>query len=123
MAESNPKRIFVVDDERVISTTAAMILSNSGYQATAFFSADEAIKAAESECPDILITDLLMPGMSGLELATRIQELCSKCKVVLFHGQANTDDLTGNAYVQGRQFETLAKPIHPVDLLAAIAKL
>jgi DNA-binding NtrC family response regulator len=123
MNERLPITVFIVDDETVISSTRAMILSQSGFKATAFFSAEAAIAAAESGCPQLLITDVAMPGMNGIDLAIRFETLCPKCKVLLFAGQASTGDLLAMARNQGHDFAVLAKPVHPRDLLAAIRKL
>jgi DNA-binding NtrC family response regulator len=111
---------FVVDDERIIASTLAAILNNSGFQATAFFCAEEAICAVESGAPNLLITDVDQPGMNGIELAVRFKTLCPDCKISLFSGQASTNDLLDSATLEGHQFELLAKPLHPRDLLAAI---
>lgn len=61
--------------------------------------------------------------MNGIELAVRFKTLCPDCKVLLFSGQASTNDLLGAAALQGHQFELLAKSILPTDLLAAIRNL
>ncbi len=115
--------MYVVDDEPVIASTLAAILNASGFQATAFTSAEAAIKAAESEGPSLLISDVVMPGMNGVDLAIHLKSLCPKCKVLLFSGQAATSDLLESASKSGHEFELLSKPIHPKDLLAAIRKL
>jgi CheY-like chemotaxis protein len=64
-----------------------------------------------------------MPGMNGVDLAIHLKSICPKCKVLLFSGQAATNDLMDSASRAGHDFELLAKPIHPTDLLAAIRKL
>jgi CheY-like chemotaxis protein len=118
-----PVRVYVVDDEPVIASTLAAILNASGFHATAFTSAEDAIRAAECEGPSLLISDVVMPGMNGVDLAIHLKSLCPKCKVLLFSGQAATNDLLESASKSGHDFELLSKPIHPKDLLAAIRKL
>jgi DNA-binding NtrC family response regulator len=98
-------------------------LNASGFQATGFTSAEDAINAAECEGPSLLITDVVMPGMNGIDLAIHLRSLCPKCKVLLFSGHAATTDLMNSASKLGHDFEVLAKPIHPEDLLVAIRKL
>ena len=118
-----PITVYVVDDEPIIATTLAAILNASGFRATSFTSAEDAIKAAESQGPSLLITDVVMPGMNGVDLAIHLKSKCPKCKVLLFSGQAATTGLLDSASKLGHDFELLSKPIHPKDLLAAIRRL
>jgi DNA-binding NtrC family response regulator len=120
--ENPPQTVFVVDDEPVIASTLAAILNASGFQATAFTSPEDAIKAAEREGPSVLISDVVMPGMNGVDLAIHLRSLYPKCKVLLFSGQAATREIIDLAKNAGHDFELLAKPIHPKDLLAAIRR-
>jgi CheY-like chemotaxis protein len=60
--------------------------------------------------------------MNGIEAAIRIRESLPKCKVLLFSGQAATADLLENARLRGHEFEILAKPVHPQDLLAKLSR-
>jgi CheY-like chemotaxis protein len=112
--------VYVVDDETVISMTLAAILRKSGFDALAFQSPLEALRSAEARVPDILISDVMMPEMNGIELAIRFKTLCPSCKVILFSGQAFTSDMLVEARRKGHDFALLSKPIHPTDLLAAI---
>src|ERR1035438_2212261 len=116
-------RIFVVDDERSIADTLAVILRKSGYEARAFYDAQSALEQIESGCPELVITDVVMPGMSGVEMAILIRERHSTCKILLFSGNATTMDLLQQARERGYAFEVVAKPIHPTDLLAIIASV
>ena len=61
-----------------------------------------------------------MPGMSGIELAIQFRKNFPQCKVLLFSGQAATANLLEDARSDGYEFEVLAKPIHPADLLAKL---
>ncbi len=117
------KVVFVVDDEQVIADTLAIILNNSGFAAHGFLSGQEAVDASDSLQPDLLLTDVVMPGMTGIEAAIIIRTRYPKCKILLFSGQATTMDLLILARSQGHEFEILAKPVHPADLLAKIRSL
>jgi CheY-like chemotaxis protein len=113
-------RVFVVDDEPVVASTTTTILQLNGYEARSFVNPLEALEAARTLAPDLVIADVVMPGLSGIDLAVRLKELCPTCKVLLLSGQAKTTDLLEAARGQGHDFAVLAKPIHPTDLLARI---
>jgi DNA-binding NtrC family response regulator len=118
-----PIKVFVVDDEAVIASTLAAILTRGGFAATAFTNPLEALLAAQNLKPDLLISDVVMPEMSGIDLAVEITDACPKCKVLLFSGQAATADLLSVARAKGHNFTLLGKPVHPTDLLNAIRGL
>ena len=115
----NPKIVFVVDDEPIIADTLAVILNRSGFVAKSFHRPAEVLEAAELIVPDLLVSDVVMPGMTGVELANRIRSQYPECKCLLFSGQANTRELLRSAH-DDYEFEILSKPIHPADLLAKI---
>ncbi len=114
------KSVFVVDDEKTIADTLAAILNNCGYKATPFYNAETALARFDAFLPDLVISDVVMPGMNGVELGVRIRERYPSCKILLFSGQAATADILAKVREQGHDFELLAKPIHPKDLLARI---
>jgi CheY-like chemotaxis protein len=122
VSESAPRRrvAVVVDDEKVIATSLAIILNNSGFDAHAFFSGQEAVDSLENLRPDLLIIDVDMPGMSGIEAAIIVRREFPTCKILLFSGQAATSDLLDKARADGHEFELLSKPVHPTDLLARL---
>jgi len=113
-------RIFVVDDEHIIASTVATILQINGFSATSFTNPLQALSSARLESPDLLISDVVMPEMSGIDLALRIREECPNCTVLLFSGQAATRDLLAHARHLGKDFRLLLKPIHPTDLLCEV---
>jgi CheY-like chemotaxis protein len=117
--ESKPK-VLVADDERVIADTLAIILNQSGFEAHAVYSGEKAVEAARTLQPNMLISDVIMQDMNGIDAAIRIREILPSCKILLFSGQAATADLLERARKQGHDFEILAKPVHPQDLLARL---
>ena len=121
MPDTKPKpKVLVVDDERVIADTLAMILSQSGFDARPVYSGEAALEAAQSFQPDMLISDVIMADLNGIDAAIRIRELLPRIKILLFSGQAATADLLEEARTQGYEFEILAKPVHPKDLLSRL---
>jgi CheY-like chemotaxis protein len=110
-------KVLVADDEQVIADTLATILNNSGYSAYAVYSGEMAIGKGSSFLPDMLISDVVMGGISGIEAAVKIRAMLPCCKVMLFSGQAATIDLLQKARDGGHAFELLLKPVHPKDLL------
>jgi len=113
-------RIFVVDDEFIIASTLTMILQRNGFDAIFFTEPLAALEAARIKAPDLLITDVVMPGLSGIDLAIALKGEHPQCKVLLFSGQAATADLLESARLRGHDFELLSKPIHPADFLKKI---
>src|SRR6202161_4207093 len=121
MPENSQKpKVLVADDERVIADTLAMILNQSGFEAKAVYSGEKALEIAASFVPDMLISDVIMADLNGIDAAIQVRALLPKIKILLFSGQAATADLLEKARAQGYEFEILAKPVHPQDLLARL---
>ena len=120
---SRPKpKVLVVDDEHVIADTLAIILNQHGFDASAAYTGTEAVERARALRPELVISDVIMPDMNGIEAAIKIRGFLPNCKILLFSGQAATADLLENARNQGHEFEILAKPVHPQDLLAKLSR-
>lgn len=113
-------KVLVVDDERVIADTLAIILNQHGYDASPVYTGSAAVERARAVKPDLIISDVIMPDMNGIEAAINIRRFLPECKILLFSGQAATANLLESARAQGHEFEILAKPIHPQDLLAKL---
>lgn len=118
MTEPSKMKVLIADDERVIADTLVIILKISGFDARAVYSGDSAVEVAQSFQPNVLISDVIMSGMTGIEAAIKVRAKLPLCKVLLFSGKAATVDLLHKAQTQGFEFEILAKPVHPTDLLA-----
>jgi CheY-like chemotaxis protein len=116
-------RIFVVDDEPVIASTLAAILRINGFSARFFTSALEALTAARSKAPDLLISDVTMPGISGIDFAIQMRAQHPECKILLLTGQPHSLDLLEDARAQGHDFPLLLKPIPPSEFLLEIGKM
>jgi CheY-like chemotaxis protein len=114
--------IFVVDDERVIADTLCAILRCSGYEARAFYEAESALVACEEQLPDLVLSDVSMPGMNGTELAVMLKDRFPRCEVLLFTGAVASRDLLRAAREKGYEFELLTKPVHPKELLARLER-
>jgi CheY-like chemotaxis protein len=113
-------KVLVADDERVIADTLVIILNQAGFDATAVYSGEKAVELAGSLQPDMLISDVIMHDLNGIDAAITVRQILPKCKILLFSGQAATADLLDRARAQGHEFEILAKPVHPQDLLAKL---
>lgn len=114
--------VMVVDDEIVIADTLTQILSRNGYAAIAAYDGNEALEAALLTPPEMLITDVILPGMNGVELAVTIKRIYPDCHILLFSGQAATTDLLAAAGHAGHHFTLLSKPLPPQQLLATVAR-
>jgi CheY-like chemotaxis protein len=117
---STKPKVLIADDEQVIANTLAIILNQAGFDARAVFNGEKAVELLDSFQPDMLISDVIMTGMTGIEAAIIARSRLPNCKILLFSGQAATADLLEKAREQGHEFEILAKPVHPTDLLAKL---
>lgn len=110
-------KILVVDDEPIIADTLVSILNGEGHEALAVSDGRSAIKWAKMIAPDAVVTDVMMPGMNGIEAAKEITKFLPHCRIILFSGQAASTDLLAKAGDEGYKFEILAKPVDPDILL------
>ena len=110
-------RVLIVDDEQLIADTLAMILSRAGFSARAAYSGEDAVEMVSVFAPDIVISDVIMPGISGVETANRITRILPACKVLLFSGQATRSDLAKLPESNGNSFDLILKPVHPTELI------
>lgn len=116
-------RVLIIDDEKFIADTLVMILEDSGLQAAAAYDGATGIEQAESFHPDVVISDVIMPGLNGIETCSAIQAKYPECRCFLFSGQSATVDLIHAEEAKGVNWELLAKPIEPEELLAKLAVL
>jgi len=116
-------RILVVDDERVITDTLALIFSNEGYQARGAYSAEEALELIPHWLPQLALLDIRLPRMNGIDLAILLRVEYPAIRILLFSGQSASAELLEQAHRQGHTFDVLLKPVPPRDLLAAAARL
>jgi DNA-binding NtrC family response regulator len=113
--------VMVVDDEPLVADTLAMILTKAGYYTVRAYDGHTALEIASVRAPDLLISDVAMPLMNGVELALGMVSMAPRCKVVLFSGHATSVDLM-RAYDAGHEFPLMAKPVHPTQVLGQVAK-
>jgi CheY-like chemotaxis protein len=118
--DCHPVHVYVADNEKIITSTLTRILAQNGYISIGFTHPLDALQSATAHPPDLLIADVIMLEMNGIELAIEFHARFPRCKVLLLSWQAVTTDLLENARQRGHDFTILAKPIHPKDLLAAI---
>lgn len=116
-------QILVVDDERVIADTLAIIFTRAGYLARAAYSAEEALEMVPEWAPDVAVIDVILPKMNGLDFAVALRGICPECRTMFLSGQAATANLLEDAGAEERGFDVLAKPVHPSILLQHIEAL
>ena len=120
MSTLHSLRVFVVDDEPVIATTLALILMAKGYSAKSFTGPFVSLEAAATDKPDILIADITMPNLSGIQLAVKMREMYPEIHVLLVSGLVSVRDQLADVQMQGRDFEVVIKPVHPEVLLSKV---
>ena len=97
------------------------IFLSKGYVARAAYSGEEALVLVAEWCPDLLILDVFLPGMNGIDLALVLVAQYPNCSFLLLSGASATSELIASARLAGHAFDVLAKPIPPEDLLRLAA--
>jgi CheY-like chemotaxis protein len=114
--------ILVADDEPIVAHTLVQILESEGYRAISVSNGKAAVEWAHRASPDLVICDVIMPGLNGIEAAKAIRQILPQVPVILFSGQAAAGSMIERAAGEGYAFEVLAKPIKPDLLLEVIRK-
>ncbi|HEX2172185.1 MAG TPA: response regulator [Dehalococcoidia bacterium] len=118
MAES--PRILLIDDEPNILETGRRVLERAGYQVCALDSAQAALDLMRAERLDAVVTDIMMPELSGVDLIEHIHDMLPDAAVVVMTGYG-TDEVRAEMAGRGAR-EFLAKPFTPTELRTAVAR-
>lgn len=113
-------RILVADDEKTIADTLKLILTRFGYEVAVVYDGSSAVEMAERWGPDLFLSDVYMPGITGIDAAIQICSSLPECKVLLFSGQADLQDLRRQIHSKCQRFDVISKPVHPTELLARL---
>lgn len=117
------QKVLIVDDERWTSDTLATIFTFAGYEARATYSAEEALEILVDWQPALVILDVILPRMSGIDLAIALAGRQPSCQILLFSGNPDTAQLAQAAAQTGHPFEILEKPVHPDLMLRKASRL
>jgi DNA-binding NtrC family response regulator len=112
--------VLVVDDEHLVADTLGIIFKRAGFCTLTAYDAQGALEIAAAIAPDILVSDVDMPGMNGVDLAMTLLKLLPECRVLLFSGHATFADLA-KARAAGHDFPLLPKPVHPAVMLENVS--
>jgi DNA-binding NtrC family response regulator len=112
-SEQSPIRVLVVDDDRMIADSLALILRGREFDARAVYSGEDAAELAIAWDPAVVITDVVMGKMDGVALAIYLAQTLPSCKVLLISGNIDTEELIKESEKLGHDFPIMAKPFHP----------
>lgn len=113
-------KILIVDDEVEFASALAERLQLRGYDAKAVYCAEDSFAIAKSDPPDVILLDLKMPGMSGIEILMTIKEFAPDVEVILLTGHINLEDKIEGIKID--KFNYMMKPIDIKELVERIDK-
>jgi len=111
-------RVLLVDDEREFAATLTERLSLRGYEASAAFTAEEAITAVAASAPDVILLDLNLPGVRGVELLMTLRQLLPHGEIILLSGHLDLAEKIEGVRIDA--FGLLLKPVEMAELTAKI---
>ena len=114
-------RILLAEDDRVMREYLTRALERSGYAVSAVDRGTAAIPLLESEPFDLLLTDIVMPGMDGIELAKRAAEMDASMKIMFITGFAAV--ALHPASNAPKQAKVLSKPFHLREIVAEVERM
>ena len=99
-----------------------LVLRSAGFHAAGEVSLARALQAAEAHRPDIVLCDIQLEDANGVELSLDILKLLPGCRIILMSGDTTSTKILADAHDRGHDFEVLAKPMLPQELLALLGK-
>ena len=111
-------RVLVVDDDRLVADTICLIYKANGFDSEARYSAMEGLERARSYEPNLMLCDVTMPEISGLQLADSVAELLPETKMLLLSAySSNAVHVRAHSRHARRPLKLLSKPCRPDDLM------
>ncbi len=116
----NPRRIMVIDDEKIVGDMAKISLEQEGYAVESFTSAEPALERLKEQGFDVVVTDLKMKGIDGMEVLRTVKRLYPETKVIMITAFANLDAAIEALRADVHDF--FPKPVRIKELKASIRK-
>ena len=113
-------RVLVVDDDRAVRAALAVNLAKAGIEVTLAENAERALELLEQQPVDLVLTDVRMPGMGGLELLEAMRPRWPRIEVVVMTGYGNVDDAV--AAMKTGAADYIIKPVSKQELLVIIER-
>jgi DNA-binding NtrC family response regulator len=120
MDASGPRKILIVDDEPGLRQSVRQALSADGRRIDLAASGEEALRLEAENAYDVIVADLMMPGLSGLDLLRSLKEAGSRARLILISGYATS--AAAEQAVRMGAFEFLAKPFMPAEIRALVER-
>lgn len=114
-------KILIVDDEKVIRESVSLVLTEEGYETEMASNGSEALKFLNEQDYDILITDLKMPGMDGIELIKKSMKICPQTSVIIITAHASVESAIESLRIGA--FDYILKPFDFDDLILKVQRL
>lgn len=122
-AKTAKKTILIIDDDEILRKTVEHVLRTHGYVVLLAATGEEGLQLAESQCPDLIILDVILPKMKGREVCRRIKEnkITRHIPVVFLTAKDSPDDIRAEMEAGGETH--LTKPVNSKVLAAAIQEI
>lgn len=113
-------RILLIDDEESNVRLLSMSLKSDGYEVSMAYNGEQGLKTFREKRPEIVITDIKMPGMDGIEVLKKIKEIDPKTEVIIITGHGDADSAT-TALEYGAS-DLINKPVRNESLSMALER-
>lgn len=112
--------ILIVDDEPHLRSGLQRILNKEGYETMTAADGETALKLAEDKKPDVVLLDIIMPGMDGREVCRRLREIASEAHIIYLTATAEPSGSLHGKYPRGEADAYIAKPATSKRILSRI---
>jgi DNA-binding NtrC family response regulator len=113
-------KVMVIDDEKIVGDMSKLSLEQEGYEVSTFLNAEPALALLKEEKFDIVVTDLKMKGIDGMEVLRTVKDLYPRTQVIMITAFANLDSAI--EAIRGDVFDFFPKPVKIKELKASIAR-
>jgi FixJ family two-component response regulator len=118
--DSGGRLISIVDDDRLVREGLTGLIRSAGFATQAFASAEEFLSSPHRDDTVCLILDVLLPGLSGLELQSQLNATVSNHRIPVVFITAHDDEATHQRALKGGAVDLLRKPVRREALLSAV---
>jgi two-component system alkaline phosphatase synthesis response regulator PhoP len=117
------KKILVIEDDPATSRLVDYTLRHEGYQIITAANGLEGLRQARSERPDLIILDVMLPGLDGFEICHRLRAEPATAKLPILMFSAKAQEIDKNTGLKVGADEYLPKPAAPAEIVSRVARL